>query len=939
MKRHHLKFLYEKLNYIVLVSACCFTQIVSANNSDYEKALANYAQGQYEEAYIHVKNTLQKNPNDLSAKILLSKLLVKNKLYEDAEKEISEAITARVDINLVFADWAETLLNLKKYKQLVELDYSGRLSKENQMEWNAYQAAACINLLDYQCSNQLYQQNLNIDNSHIASINGLVTIALIEKNYPQVEKLIDRAMAVSSENAETWRLKGQLARAQGNINQAITFLNKALEINPTEPAIARNLVDAYIASNDLDKAFSLSDKLLVESPNDLYVQFARNWLAVKTANESDGYKQMQVLANRLNGLPRYLIDEYPTFSYLRGTVSFLLGQYQSARDDLAEYNLRSGGEFQSAYLLAKTYSALYDFDAALEVFEKYQRQTFNNLSQSLFLGGLYLVNHKPHRAVALLERLEDDFSEQVEYKLFAVQVAIARGKSELALADLDRLLTAYPENKKVLVEHCMVNMEAKRLNLANISLAKLKDLMPNDVDVKNLNTAMLIMQGQDLQAMDAIENVLTQNPESYSALYNLATVQTRLKKYPEALLTLEKLLDINTSDIAVKLRLARINLAMFNTDKATNLYQSILKQDINNLQAMEGLLQINETQGKYTPALRLAQSLQRLQPRYALYVLKEAQLLIKLKDKDKALRAIKKYDSLIEKTAFNLLALSQLYLAVNEEAKALVAIEQAHKLKPTDIDLHLQWVSQLITQNELIEAEKQLKVLAQSTPNNPDVLLKFGELNDAKKQYDIAKQYYLKIIEIDDQYELALAKLYAHVANGLSKNEFLTTINRIVNTYPSRYFPRSLLAQYHFYYGQASIAIEQYEYILVNNNMPNKAALLNRLAYLYLPTDLNKSADYSFQAMELDSTNVNILSNYGWILAKQGNYEQSITVLRNAMTRDASNPNLKYHLAFTLAKLNKTKQAVRLLNEILDSKVYFTEKANAEELLTELNEV
>ncbi|MDO6694849.1 PEP-CTERM system TPR-repeat protein PrsT [Aliiglaciecola sp. 3_MG-2023] len=934
MKKHHLKYRFYK--FIILIAGCALSQVVSADNSDYEKALSSFQQGQYEEAYIHVKNALQDNPRDLSAKVLLSKLLVKNKLYKEAETQIREAIQQRVDINLVFAEWAETLLNLKKYKQLVELDYSARLSQKNQMEWNIYKATACINLLDYQCSNQFYQQNLAVDAGHIESINGLATIALIEKNYALANNQIESALQVSTENAETWRLKGQLARSQGDIQQAILHLNRALEINPTEPAIARNLVDAYIASNDLDKAFSLSDKLLVESPNDLYVQFARNWLAVKTANDSDGYKQMQVLANRLNGLPRYLIDEYPTFSYLRGTVSFLLGQYQSARDDLAEYNMRTGGEFQSAYLLAKTYSALYDFDAALETFEKYQMQITNNLSQSLFLGGLYLVNHKPHRAVALLDRLEGDFSEQVEYKLFAVQVAISRGKTDAALAELDNLITAYPNNKMVLIEHCMVNMDAKRLNAANQSLTKLKKLIPNDVDVKNLDTAMLIMQSQDLQAMAAIQNVLAENPESYSALYNLATVQSRLKRYPEALLTLEKLLSINTSDIAVKLRLARINLAMSNTDKANNLYQSILKQDINNLQAMEGLLQINELQANFTPALRLAQSLQRLEPRYPLYVLKEAQLLIKLKDNDKALRAINKYEKLIEKTAFNLLALSQLYLAINEKEKALIAVAQAHQLKPKDINLHLQYVSQLITLNHLTQAEKQLKTLQQSNATNPDVLLKLGELNDAKQQFDVAKQYYFQILEIDDKYELALAKLYAHVANGMSDKEFLTVLNHIVNKYPEAYFPRSLLAQFHFYYGQSSIAIEQYQYLLETDNMPNKAALLNRLAYLYLPDDLNRSEDYSLQALALDSNNVTILSNYGWILAKQGNYEKSITVLRDAITRDASNPELKYHLAYTLEKLGKTDQAKRLLNEVLASNVFFTEKTDAELLLKEI---
>ena len=920
----------------LLLGLMIFSHIVSAELSDSEKGLLTFNQGLYEESYIHVKNALKNNPDDLAARILLAKLLVKNRLYAEAEKEILKVINAHADVNLLIDEWAETLLSLKQYKNLAELEYSKELSQPNQLKWNLYKSTACINLYDFPCSIRFYNQNLAIDDQHIASINGLAMVALIQKNYAEVRRYLTKALEISQNDAETWRIKGQLARAEGNINEAISFLNKAFELLPSDPTIARNLVDAYIANDKLEKAFTLSDKLIVDSPNDLYVQFTRNWLAIKTSSDNNALAEMQALANRLNGIPRNLIDEYPTFSYLRGTVSFLLGQYQSARDFLSDYHLRSGGELQSAYLLAKTYAALYDFDSALNIFQKYQEQVADDLSQSLFLGGLYLVNRKPHRAVALMERLESNYAHNIDYKLFAVQVAIARGKTQAALSELDTLIAANPYDKKVLIAHSMVNMESNQIAAAEKSLDMLNSLMPNDVDVQNLSTAMLIMQGKLEKASEALERVLSQEPDSYSALFNLATVQARLKRYPEALLTLERLLSINTDDIAVKLRLAKINLAMSKIDSASDLYQSVLKQDPNNLQAMEGLLQLNEMTGKYDVALRLAQNLQRLKPNFSLYVLKEAQVLIKKGDIGKASKVINQYASLIEQTPFELLALSQLYLAIDEKTKSLDTVKRAHELKPDDLSLHLQWITQLIAEQYIDDAQEQLAVLEKDYPNKSEVLLKIGELYDAKQQPLLAKQYYLRILKNDNSFELALARLYGQVANGLEPDDLLSVLNEIIKKHPDRYFPRSLLAQYHFYYGQIGEAIRQYEYLLSTENVPNMAALLNRLSVLYLSTNLRKSADYSSQAIALDNTDVNILSNHGWILAQQGQYEKSLTILRNAMTRNSSDPRLKYYLAFTLSKLKKDDQAKELLQELLTSKIEFAERAQATNLLQQI---
>ena len=43
----------------------------ASTSEDYEKALTAFNQNEYDEAYIHLKNSLQKDPENLAAKILM----------------------------------------------------------------------------------------------------------------------------------------------------------------------------------------------------------------------------------------------------------------------------------------------------------------------------------------------------------------------------------------------------------------------------------------------------------------------------------------------------------------------------------------------------------------------------------------------------------------------------------------------------------------------------------------------------------------------------------------------------------------------------------------------------------------------------------------------------------------------------------------------------
>ena len=112
--------------------------------------------------------------------------------------------------------------------------------------------------------------------------------------------------------------------------------------------------------------------------------------------------------------------------------------------------------------------------------------------------------------------------------------------------------------------------------------------------------------------------------------------------------------------------------------------------------------------------------------------------------------------------------------------------------------------------------------------------------------------------------------------------------------------------------------------------------MLNRLAILHFPTDTDQSFVYAKEAYELAPNNADVLHSYGWSLALNDRYNESLPILREASARDAISPSLKYHLAYTLYNLDKRDEAERILTSLLTVEEYSDIRPQAEALLVEI---
>ena len=133
----------------------------ATTSEDYEKALSSFNKNEYDEAYIHLKNSLQKDPENLAAKLLMGEILLINGYLTAAEMEFVEALEMGADINLLAEPLGNTWLFLNKYKEIVEFTNLERLSGDAEREWLLIRATACLRLEDEACALRDYNTIVN----------------------------------------------------------------------------------------------------------------------------------------------------------------------------------------------------------------------------------------------------------------------------------------------------------------------------------------------------------------------------------------------------------------------------------------------------------------------------------------------------------------------------------------------------------------------------------------------------------------------------------------------------------------------------------------------------------------------------------------------------------------------------------------------------------
>jgi serine/threonine-protein kinase len=185
---------------------------------------------------------------------------------------------------------------------------------------------------------------------------------------------------------------------------------------------------------------------------------------------------------------------------------------------------------------------------------------------------------------------------------------------DLALARIEEARKLEPSDPRALLERVDLALRARRLDLAERSIAELETLIPGDARLLEWQAHLLSAEGHGAEALDLMRSAAHLHPSS-QRLRNLAKMEFEQGQIDGARKTLDLLLDRSPGNLAGLSLLAQIEVSSGNFQRAIELYDELVRRSpgLTNLSAL-GLAYF--FLGRYSEAAATFRRALDLQPDY-----------------------------------------------------------------------------------------------------------------------------------------------------------------------------------------------------------------------------------------------------------------------------------------------------------------------------------
>lgn len=908
----------------------------ATTSEDYEKALKAYNEGTYDDAYIHLKNSLQKDPNNLAAKILIGEILLINGYLTDAEAEFQESLEMGADVNLVAEPLGNVWLFLNKYQDVVNFDGVNELSGDALRDWLMIRATACSRLNDEQCALSDYNTIIAKTPNFVPAINGLASIALNNSELSKAADLVEKAIGLAPQNAIAWRLKGQLAYRMGNKDDAVTFLQKSLTFKRDDPITLRNLIDLYLESKDYDTAKLFVNEIIQDTPNDPLAILLDSWLQSRDSEQPIDNEKLTQLNDFISQLDPELIASQPMLLYIAGLTRFFNNNMEAAAKDFNAYLQKEPDDLQAVLMLSQVYMATQQDKQALLLLERYQDALMGEPDSALVLGDLFIRQNKSFKAERLLRELELQYPNDGRLQLFKIKLMAARGKQAEALNMLEQNLEKFKHDVGFLFTYALVNLQSEQYDTALKGVNLLSNMLPDDAEVYNLKAGILIRQGKLEQARDNIKLALEKKPTLFSAKFNLAATESRLGNIEESNEIVSELLKISPQHTTT-LMLKAFNLTQLGRlDLAKQIYLDLLTLSPSNIDARNRLSLIYQQQQDFENAIYHLDLLLKDNFDNSDYLMRKASLQLSLGKVDDAKKTLKVVRNLIDDDPLKLLTYASIASALNDNEQIREALTRAYALDSNNNAILLRLTSFLLDEKENSRAQQLLTQMSSSLKETPQYFYLLGRLEANKGNDDKAINAFENALKIAPSHDQALIAIYNYALRERYIDTFLTSARGVIEKTEEGILAKHLLAQFLFFTQEYDESISLYLELVESPATLNPSEAYNRLAMMHIERSLDTAEQYASEAYKLRPNSAKVLDTFGYIKALKGDLEGSLKMLRDAFARDASDPNIRYHLGFTLAKLNRTAEAKKELTFAVNTERPFFKRPQARALLESL---
>ena len=918
-------FLYFSLSY----------KAFSQSTGHYESALKNYSQEKYSESFIHLKNALKDNPENLSAKILLGKIYVHQRLADAAIHQLNEASDLGADYNLYAETLAKAYMINKDYSKVIDLPIDD-LNYQSQFELTLLKAKASQNIERNQEALENYNKALMMQPNNISALTHLAGFYLQQGNTNEVEKLLTKAALHDANNPHFLHLKGKLHLKNNELTAALNYFQQAIEKAPNDAAISRSLANLYITLKDYPKARVAIDNILDVTPDDPFMMLM-NARLFSINNENELADQAYTtLAQKLTLIPEEVMAQLPELQYVSGLADYMLGKLESAQKHLQSFLAQKDDQVKVVIILADIYIKQQQNDRALKLLEDNEQLVMQDIPAALILCKLYIGQQNPRKCIRVIDDLRKNHKTSIAIDLTEIKALQALQQYSEAL---DLFEKKFNSVEKSIIRELAISLQRQN-NHPDKALEIVNELLlikSTNISYQLLKVDILIELKKFEEANIIVKSLLETNPDLFTAKYKQAQLSYIAGEFITAQKQLERLISQENNSKRLYLLLANTLLSQGKLEQALDEYFKAERLSEGDTLPAEQIIKVYTLMNKLDLALAELNQLSKshfLEPKY---IQAKADIYLKQGERENAAQQYKMLYSMWSNEYRKLLFLGQKQRIARLFKDSEQSLNRALDLEPNFLYTKIELIRLYVSSDEISKAEILSTQLLESHNDNADIQLLAGDIAQRKQAFKQAQQYYLKAIYLDNTYHNAAIRLSQLAINKqLGRLEFEKLMKAIIAKYPDSNQDRHLLADYLLNIGNHQQALEQYLYLAAIPELPNIKFIFNNLANLYLNDDIEKASNFIDKALGIDNSNANFFDTKGWVLSKQKNYDSALFYLRQAFSLNSKNPSIRYHIAFVLVKLEREEEAKLELKAALTSSAYFAEQQHAQQLLESL---
>lgn len=900
----------------------------------YDSARELINKGDLRGAIIELKNALQQDPGDLSARILLGQTYLKVEDSASAAKELLRARRDGAQDRFILVPLGQAYLRHGLYNRLLkEVRTAGQdaatAAKIHVIRGNAY-----LGIQEYEDAEKSYVSALKSLPSNEKALVGMARLKLGVGDFSAAKRYVKWTLEANTRNADAWFMKGEIARLQRDKDGALTGFNRAIEYAPDLASALMGRGGLLIALNRHNEAER--DIVKVRKKNPRLARAAYLHYLILT-HRGERQKAQEALADAdllLKSFPPEVVQNHPPTMLLSGIVSYFMGNKDTAYRHLTRYLERIPHHDGARRILATIALERGETSAALNLLAPIAAYLTKDIEFLNLYGDALSRSGRRKDAAKVLDAAAKLGKPGTPARFRTIMLYIAAGRDDQAIA---LLKTEISEDPKALPPALTLGATYMRQRNYDDALRVVGEAIkrhPRSPAIYNLKGGAELGKKDTATARASFQNAIDIDPDYLQAIFNLAKLEGGAGNVAAARKHFASILEKDPQNGDVMLTLSRLSLREKDIVGAVRWLEKARTSSRDSKKATNRLINLHLDTGSPDKALVLAQQLHQEEPGNFEYLAALGRTQMSAKRLELASRTFQQ----LANQAFEAKSLDwlrrvsvwQQWVRDIDAAKHTLqrALEIDEKYIPAQFELFRLELSSDNFDAASARAEKVVILVPQVATGQ----IMRGDVFMRKREFSSAVRVYGDAFAKAPSTPLATKLYQARRASGRRALSF------VVDWAKKRKGDDDalrLLAVAYADSGKNQEAVRRFRRLL--NKSPKDADLLNNIAVLYQRLGDKRALGFAKRALDATPNRPAFMDTYGWLLVQNGEAAKGLRILRNAQLRAPDSPSIQYHIAVALNALGRKKQALHEVRAVIESGRPFDGIGEARQLLVILS--